>query len=688
MVKCLKCGNRLNNDQKFCTKCGSKIEEIKKAKLSPEVLAQIDILQKKISNDNLNNSLYIKLGDIYFENEMYNEAILEYQKSFTIDNKNFDPIFKTAETYRKLNNNSKAEQLYQKALEIDPKSQEAKINLFWSCFYQNKFDEIVKLSFDIDDEYKTLEFHIAMKTVYITLNNIEEAFKEMKLINQLDSDNINNLRDIAEYHSDIDNDKSIEFYNRILSVDPNDIDSIFVIGKDFCYKKNYKKTIELFENNLSNFSFEQLSIIYIYLSFSYLKMDNIDEAIDMINNINISNISLITSIDKEIIAKTLLGLSDSCVKRNNYDSAINYLENAIRFDPKNQEFINRLSEINEIKRSYSKKIKKMKLRKLNLSFATIIIISILIFAVIKFLNIREDNLAWEKAKTTNTISSYEKYLSIYSEGKYKNQASESIQQLNEELLKNANMIFVQGGTFQMGSSDGGSLEKPVHSVTISDFYICKYEVTQKEWQEVIGSNPSYFKGDNLPVEGVTWYDAVEFCNKKSIKEGLQPFYTIIKNRKDRNNKSNYDNLKWLVTCDFSKNGYHLPTEAQWEYSCKGGVRTAEYKYSGSNMIDDVAWYKINSGSKTHSVGKKKANELGLYDMSGNVYEWCWDWDGYYNSNSQIDPKGNPSGSYRVCRGGSWDHKASNCRMTERICYMYSTNDSYNLGVRLVRSQIN
>lgn len=230
------------------------------------------------------------------------------------------------------------------------------------------------------------------------------------------------------------------------------------------------------------------------------------------------------------------------------------------------------------------------------------------------------------------------------------------------------MVYVEGGTFQMGSNSGDSDEKPVHSVTVSSFYIGKYEVTQKQWTEVMGSNPADFKGDNRPVESISWYQAVEFCNKLSQKEGLTPAYTI----NGRN-----------VTCNWNANGYRLPTEAEWEFAARGGNKSKGFTYAGSNNIDEVAWYDSNSGSKTQAVGTKKANELGLYDMSGNVWEWCWDWYGSYSSGAKTNPRG-PSGSYRVLRGGSWYSSALYCRSAFRDGG--GPDDGHdNSGFRLLRS---
>jgi formylglycine-generating enzyme required for sulfatase activity len=212
------------------------------------------------------------------------------------------------------------------------------------------------------------------------------------------------------------------------------------------------------------------------------------------------------------------------------------------------------------------------------------------------------------------------------------------------------MVFVQGGVFTMGRKNVWfSDEGPAHQVTLSGFSIGKYEVTQKQWQAVMGSNPSGFKGDNLPVENVSWNDVQSFIRKLNELTGKR---------------------------------YRLPTEAEWEYAARGGNQSRGYKYSGSNTISSVAWYDGNSGSKTHPVGQKQGNELGIYDMTGNVWEWCSDWKDAYSSSSQTNPTGPSSSRSRVDRGGGWSNGARRCRVASRNGDTPSYSNS-NLGFRLV-----
>jgi formylglycine-generating enzyme required for sulfatase activity len=219
-----------------------------------------------------------------------------------------------------------------------------------------------------------------------------------------------------------------------------------------------------------------------------------------------------------------------------------------------------------------------------------------------------------------------------------------------------------------------------HQVTVSGFYMGKYEVTQAEYEAVMGTNPSWFKGPNLPVEKVSWFDAVEYCNRRSQREGLSPAYTISGAGDSR-----------TVTWNRSANGYRLPTEAEWEYACRAGTSTPFS--TGSNITTGQGNYNgnypYNGNAKgtyrqaTWTVGSGVANAWGLYDMHGNVYEWCWDWYGNYASGAQTDPVGASSGSPRANRGGGWSSLAQYLRSANRLLSA-PANRIHDLGFRLVR----
>lgn len=274
----------------------------------------------------------------------------------------------------------------------------------------------------------------------------------------------------------------------------------------------------------------------------------------------------------------------------------------------------------------------------------------------------DDRLAFEESyneaqkKVNHVVSGLEK---ILGELKGNNKPKPKTLQLPVEIITipgtdvSFKMVRVDGGTFMMGANEGDDealgREKPVHQVTLSDYYIGETQVTQALWQEVMGNNPSGFKdGPNLPVERVSWDDCQRFIEKLNSLTGIS---------------------------------FHLPTEAQWEFAARGGNKTNGFKYAGSNTIGDVAWYDENSKDKTHPVGKKDANELGLFDMSGNVWEWCQDRYHGYTDAPQTDPEGPEEGTNRVNRGGGWDNNDRYCRVTDRYSSVPTRTGSY-LGLRL------
>ena len=291
-----------------------------------------------------------------------------------------------------------------------------------------------------------------------------------------------------------------------------------------------------------------------------------------------------------------------------------------------------------------------------------------VFSILAFLlcvlvvNAQTDNIVRkqsQKRTTTQTTTAAKKQTTTTKPAKKTSATTSSTNSNRQRILQELadHMVYVQGGTFTMGAtneqgSDAYDSEKPAHSVTLSSYYIGKTEVTQDLWQAVMGSNPSEFKGNRKPVEHVSWDDCQTFISKLNSLTGKK---------------------------------FRLPTEAEWEFAARGGIKSKGYEYSGSNTLDDVAWYWYNSGLTTHDVGTKNPNELGLYDMSGNVWEWCNDWYGNYSSSPSNNPTGPSSGTLRVFRGGSWCFEARVCRSYFRHNFT-PDNRSSNLGLRLCLSE--
>ncbi|MBR3550336.1 MAG: formylglycine-generating enzyme family protein [Treponema sp.] len=238
-------------------------------------------------------------------------------------------------------------------------------------------------------------------------------------------------------------------------------------------------------------------------------------------------------------------------------------------------------------------------------------------------------------------------------------------------------VLVEGGTFTMGHEEPHQIKYMIqHEVTLTEsFYMCIHEVTNKEYEEVMKKNPSKFKGDNRPVDQISWYDAIEYCVQRSLNEGLTPCYK-------GSRKNGY-------TCDFNANGYRLPTEAEWEYAARGGKKDAlDTDYSGSDDIDRVAWYEDNSGDKTHNVMTKAPNELGIYDMCGNVKEWCWDaWERLDDPSSVTNPTGRSKidkDTFFILRGGEYDDEPEYCTVFDRSDDA-PNRDVIGYGLRVVRT---
>lgn len=254
----------------------------------------------------------------------------------------------------------------------------------------------------------------------------------------------------------------------------------------------------------------------------------------------------------------------------------------------------------------------------------------------------------------------------------------------QDLAASEDLVFIKGGTFTMGSPTSEisrQKDEIQHRVMLHDFYLGKYEVTQKEYREVMNTEPGNFRRDDLPVENVTWFEAIQYCNERSRKEGLTPAYSI-------SGTGDAVTVSW----NRNANGYRLPTEAEWEYACRAGTESPFY--TGNNITTGQAnyygTYPYNNASpgeyreRTIPVGGFASNAWGLYNMHGNVWEWCWDWYGEYPAGAQTDPIGPSNGTYRVNRGGGWNDFGRHLRSAYRAAHP-PANRTFNLGFRVARN---
>ena len=253
---------------------------------------------------------------------------------------------------------------------------------------------------------------------------------------------------------------------------------------------------------------------------------------------------------------------------------------------------------------------------------------------------------------------------------------------NAQTATNPDMVKIEGGTFLMGSKDNDKLaqidEKKQHQVKVNSFELSKFEVSVWQWKKFVSATKSKMPEkqswgwkDNYPINGITWEEAVTYCNWLSATEKLQPVYS--------KNGPNY-------VCNFYANGYRLPTEAEWEFAARGGKLAKATNYSGSDNANEIAWHKTNSNKSPHTIGTKSPNKLGVYDMSGNVWEWCWDWysENYYTNDKINNPRGPEMGEKRAVRGGSWDSELNCLRTANRVStYPGKTHEFY--GFRISRS---
>jgi len=687
MKTCKKCNLSFDDDKKFCKKCGDPL--ISENQIDPKNIGKKTVFEDRLKIDPLNLELLYEYAQFLFNNLIFKETITVSYKILAInenDGTARELLYKSylkldmlldasefgkqllterptdilllaelAKISRKLGNYDKAIEYHDKVLSLQPSNATALHNKALILLKKNQLEKAIEIFKRLyqdgqKDRITTIYAGIdkALSTDYNAAINLFVPILSNENINQKDLDNNRgflylgyslsqssaNILEVSQWFTKID--------FTVLKQDHHPLDEQTVV-KIVEFVVNHS-LIEVYPSSTSNNQF--ISFTESFLPKGYF-----------------------TANSNSKIADIWYAIGNKQVELKRFADAINSFQKASDLCPNESKYKEKFAEIKKVYEADTRK----KNRKANIGIAAIIVSLVIIaisiftyknfeekkaYAFAKQLNTfnsyqtyldkypkgsylyetteAQEDALWDEAKGSKSVERYRNYLSFYPKGKYSTEA-------NEKIWANyLSCVLVLGGTFQMGNNDVNN-EQPVHSVTLRDFHIGRYEVTQRQWEDIMGNNPSYFGGYNLPINMVSWNDVQKFLLKLNSLTG---------------------------------ENYRLPTEAEWEYAARGGKKSKGYIYAGSNNLDDVGRYidnsfknKIIPGSSynhtTYKVGSKQPNELGLYDLSGNVCEWCSDSYDKYSSNAQSNPFGPSSGFGKVIRGGSWRSNSQNCRISYR-----------------------
>ena len=352
MIRCQKCGSEVRGEAKFCSKCGAKITFI-----PPELTAQIDILKKRIEKDSLNANLYFELGEIYQQNNLPQEALVEYQKVVSIDGTNFNAHLKSGDVYLKLAELEKAENSYKNTLTLNPNSPKAKWGLLRAYHLHNEVEKATELGEEIVRvEPNNLEVHRTLKEMYEKKRLKEKVIRELETITLLAPDDKEALKELAGFYAEIgESEKELKYYKRILELDPKDIETRFSVGEFFCIKGDYQKTIEYLTEIINELPLELGPYAHLYLALAYINQQDLDNAIKEITSVYPLNEEELTASNKRLFAEAYYKIGNTLFENKHFSTAINYLKNAIKYEPQNREYVQKNLEVRDILASKRKK---------------------------------------------------------------------------------------------------------------------------------------------------------------------------------------------------------------------------------------------------------------------------------------------------------------------------------------------